>query len=88
MTDDEQHDPTALRGLAAAIVQNAMHYATTTAADVTDREREDARKFLLDPEDRRLDWWCGVIDVEPEAIRSALRDRLRGRLRQRGDRAA
>jgi hypothetical protein len=77
-------DSEALRALAAAIVANAIAYATSMAGSVTDAESEDARSFLLDPEDPRLETWVSVLGLDADA----LRDRLRPRLRQRGDRAA
>jgi hypothetical protein len=77
-------DADALRALAVAIIENAIYYARSTAASVTDGEREDARAFLLDNADPRLETWVSVLGLDADA----LRDRLRPRLRQRGDRAA
>ncbi|MCZ7618898.1 MAG: hypothetical protein M5U32_11545 [Myxococcota bacterium] len=77
-------DSEALRALAAAVIENAIYYATSMAGSVTAAEREDARSFLLDPTDPRLDSWVSVLGLDPDA----LRDRLRPRLRHRGDRAA
>jgi len=91
--DDEQPDDyappartdaDALRALAVGIIENAIYYATSPAAGVTDAERADALKFLLDESDRRLESWVSVLDLDAEA----LRDRLRHRLRRREGRAA
>ena len=70
-------DPSAVRSLAAAIIENALHYATSKAQGVTPSERENARQFLLDPADPRLDRWCAVLDLDPDALRDGLRARLR-----------
>ena len=71
-------DPAAVKALAAAVVENAVGCACSRSATWTAAEREDARRFLIDPEDSRLDRWCAVLDLDPDAVRDGLRRRLRG----------
>ena len=73
----EPTDPEAVKALACAVVENAVHYATSDAATVRDAEREDAVRFLTDASDPRLDRWCAALDVDPDAIRDGIRHRLR-----------
>jgi len=75
--DAEQADPSALRALACAIIENAVVMATSTAAWVTPHDRAEARRFLLDPQDRRLESWVSILDLDADAIREAMRARLR-----------
>ncbi len=73
----EASDPESIRRLAVSIIENALTFATSTAAGVSAHDREDARAFLLDPADPRLDRWCAVLDLDPDALRDGLRARLR-----------
>jgi len=75
--DAEQHDPAALRALACAVLENAVTMATSTAGWIQPAERKEARRFLLDPEDRRLESWVSVLDLDADAIREEMRARLR-----------
>lgn len=70
----EQPAPAAVRALASAIIANAVHAATSPA--VTDDDRADALRFLLDPEDRRIELWTAPLGVDLDALRSRLRHRL------------
>ncbi|MCZ7618809.1 MAG: hypothetical protein M5U32_11060 [Myxococcota bacterium] len=78
MTDAET-DRDALRALAAAIVDNAVTMATSRASWIRAEEREDARRFLTDDRDRRLDSWLAVLDLDADTVREAMRERLRER---------
>jgi len=75
--DTEQTDPAALRALACAVLENAVTMATSTAGWIQPAERKEARRFLLDPEDRRLESWVSVLGLDVGAIREAMRARLR-----------
>ncbi|MCL4685553.1 hypothetical protein KJ059_12480 [Myxococcota bacterium] len=80
MTDAET-DRAALRALAAAVIENAVVMATSRAGWIRPEERDAARRFLTDDADPRLESWLSILDVDADAIRSAMRARLRG---QRG----
>ena len=82
--EPERTDADALRALAVAVIENAVTMATSSASWITAADRAEALRFLLDDGDPRLDSWVSVLGLDAEAMR----DRLRGRLRQRGDRAA
>ncbi len=64
--------------LSAAVVIEAVQDATGTKLSMTgihsprhkgEKRRQEARKFI---ESDRLDLWCSVLDMDPDAIRDRL----------------
>jgi len=75
---DPAIEPRALRNVAAAVVQRAVEDALAPARNASERrDRDDALRFLLDPEDRRLEQWTSILEVDADALRDGLRRRLR-----------
>jgi hypothetical protein len=83
----DRTDADGLRRLAAAIIENALAYATSTAAGVSPHDKADAIAFLVDDADPRLSWWCAALDLDPDALRDGVRARLRRLDREREDAA-
>jgi len=72
---DEQHDPAAVRALAAAVLAQAVREATAEPSDdpARERSREDAIGFLVGP---RAERWCDACGIDAEALRDRLAFRL------------
>ena len=78
VTLSRDSDPEAIKTLACAVLENAISCALSSSATWTPAEREDARRFLTDATDPRLERWVAALALDPDAVRDGIRRRLRG----------
>jgi hypothetical protein len=76
-------DAESLRALSAAILRQAhadtLDPPRLRSGAVDEAVRDDARSFLTDARDRRLERWTALLDVNEDALRAHVRRRLKGK---------